>query len=241
MVVVTAGCDLLARSVVTSYIVKSNRAADYATWNATVEAQAKELAAGEAPVKELVTRLVPQAQEMASYRTFGQQKGHVQAIQMGIVSAIQSVAQDDEIALKAPSRKPVNGGDPVTQSVFLDSIKIPELQLNEDNIFRPTTSGRIVEIVVLIHKQASNEKIFKMVADKLTGLTVGKAMQHVNKIDASVKLFKTVNSDSEDQKTIRWRYRQDNFVDDDGVITSKLDQNQTRYTAMTFICELADF
>ncbi len=233
-----AALILIAIAFIVTYSIKSTRAADYAEWKNQVTTVQDQLAEGEAPVQALVDKIVPQAQEMASYRTFGQQKGHIQSIQQGIIVTLQSIAQNPEFTLDPPNKKPINGGDPVTQPIFLDAIKIPELALNENNIFTPDTSGRIVEIVVLIHSRASNAKIVKTIAEKLTDLKIGKALQHVNGLDATHKVFVSVNSASEESKDIRWRYRQDNFVGVDGGISHKLDQNTTRYTAMTFVCEL---
>ena len=236
-----AALIIIGITIVTNYFIKSSRAAEYADLRDTVASQHKSLKADEAPVKELVDKIEPQAKEMASYRTFGLQKGHVQAVQQGVIGILQSVAQKSEFTLPAPNRAPVNGGDPVVQPIYLDSIKIPELNLNESNIFKPENSGRLVEIVVMIHSRAPGVRIAEELNKLLTDLSVTKTMQFVADLPLETKLFKSVTTRDQRERKINWRYRQDNFVDKDGKIINMLDQRQTDYTAMTFVCELADY
>lgn len=233
-----AALIVLAIAFIVSYSIKSARASDYAEWMGQVKNVREQLEDGEEPVLSLVKKIAPKAQDMAAYRDFGQQKGHVQSIQLGIITTLQTIAQSPELRLDPPRLKPINGGDPVVQPIFFDSMNIPELALSEGNIFTP--ESRVVNVVVLIHGRANNDKVFKTIVEKLSQLTISPAVARVNGLDNSHLLFSSVDTEDEIPKNIRWRYRQDAWTDEDGQITDILKQQETRYNAMTFTCVLND-
>ena len=232
---------IVAIAIMAAYFVKSGRTNDYADWTARVVAEQKARSSEEGPVRELVEKIVPQAQDMASYRNFGRQKGHVQAIQLGVISVIQNIAQNKDFAVPSPNRKPVNGGDPVTQPVILESIIIPDFKLSGENVFTPEADGRIVEVRVLVHAQAPSTRINEALVEQLKAVRANKAMQFVADIKSEALLFSKVDiPDADNVKQVSWWYRQDGFQDNQGQIRDKRDSLKTNYVITVLECTLED-
>ncbi|NRA39511.1 MAG: hypothetical protein HRU15_15325 [Planctomycetes bacterium] len=203
-----------------------------------------ELEEEEAPILEIVREIAPKAQDMQSYRNFNLAKGQVQRVQVGIITALRKVAEDPNLSLRKANIVPKDGDDPVKQPLYIDSITLPGLNLigdNPQNPFMPPV-GRVVEIVINIPSRGvALDQINKRINEELSKIEIGQTIHQVRGVDVKAKLFSHVESKAQAAKTMKYTFRWDSHMDDDGSPKPIVEVKTIRVVSTTYLCTLAQF
>jgi type IV pilus assembly protein PilM len=237
---------IIAVSIAISWFVRDNIAHEHYRRAEQIAGLQSEHLENVAGTKAALKELAPKLADMKVYGDFGRNRGLATAIQRGVYEAMARVLANPELALPDNDQPVAEGGDPIRQPIYLDTITLPTLPVQGAAIFRPLSHGQTVEVRVRIAGSGGDRvrqrEVYEAFRSALREVAFPPEIWDVMGGEGEApRLFSSVEEQSLRQETESWQYIDANRVDPlTGAVRAAVDRRTLPVQVATFACKLAE-
>jgi len=231
---------LLVLTVIGSYLVKSGRIAAYSGLITDIESGVKQEEESQKQALALIESLTPLATTLNRFDRIGLHRGVVHAAQAQVLALVDRLATDPATLLPEASLSAADGGDPVRQPLYLESLEIEAPGITAANVFAPTAGARQLALTVRVPRAGDFREMNRRLRSDLRTLTIGEGLARIYGLPADTPLFANVEEGNVNDRVDTWRFIDTWRMDPATGNPAPLNQmRELRVTVSKYLCTLA--
>jgi type IV pilus assembly protein PilM len=193
---------MMTSNIMAENVVMTNKIAEYSGANKKAEEDSR----------KVLAQVTPKALRLAHFANYGKSQGVSLAVTDSVLQVVQElVVKYGQVGDSA--KRAEDGGDPVLQAVYLESIDIPAYD-PATSPFEAFAAARTVTVVVRIPASTRQKEVSREIEDRLNGVQVPAAIAEAHPAGAAGRLFRTpvqlVNEKPDDET---FHFLDLNFID----------------------------